>query len=569
MDRMAQEKSVELTLFTDPAIPLEVLGDAARLRQILINLTNNAIKFSAKMERPGKVSVRAVVLESTPTQTQVEFRILDNGIGIDEATQLRLFSAFIQADTSTTRNFGGTGLGLAISRQMVGIMGGDIAVESEIGKGSLFCVRIPFPLVTQAHESGTSEPQRFRVNPDCKIVEGLSCLFVDEGMAPGLGDDLMTYLSHDGAIVSRVTNAPDALPWMAKQPAGLCIVVINSETTLTLDALRAAAQLGQERKTRFVVVGCGRRRSPRAFSADFVFVDANVLTHKALLKAVAIATGRSRLPERETLANSVALAPVPLSREETRQQGRLILVAEDNETNQKVMLQQLTLLGYTADIAKNGCEALQRWQSGDYAILIADLHMPEMDGYELTTAIRTQEAGAARMPIIAFTANALKGEAEHCLTVGMDDYLSKPVQLVNLKAMLAKWLPVKPPVPLVAAAALPVPVVLDVNVLRALIGDDETVIREFLSEFRVCAAEIAVELRAACGAEQTAVAHALAHKLKSSARSVGALGLGDFCEAMERSGKAGEAHKLKLLFACFEQELIRVDALIAGYGGLQ
>ena len=564
MDRMAQEKSVELTLFTDPDIPVEVLGDAARLRQILINLTNNAIKFSAKMERPGKVSVRAVVLQSTPTQTQVEFRILDNGIGIDASTQLRLFSAFIQADASTKRNFGGTGLGLAISRQMVGIMGGDVAVESEIGKGALFSVRIPFSLVGQAHESGTSEPQRFMPNPDCKLVEGLACLVVDERMVPGLGDDLVAYLSHDGAIVTSVTNFPDALPWMAKQRAGMCIVIINSETTHTLDALHAAAQMRPELKIRFVVVGRGRRRAPRVVGVDCVFVDGNVLTHKALLNAVAIVTGRASPPERETPANGVTLAPVPLSREETRRKGRLILVAEDNDTNQKVILQQLMLLGYTADIANNGREALQRWQSGDYAILLADLHMPEMDGYELTVAIRKQEAGAARMPIIAFTANALKGEAEHCLSIGMDDYLSKPVQLVILKAMLAKWLPVTPSQP-IAAAAPQVPVVLDVNVLKALVGDDEAVIREFLSDFRVSATGIAAELRAACAAEQTGGASALAHKLKSSARSVGALGLGDLCEAMERSGKAGEVLNLKLLLPRFEQELLSVDGLLASY----
>ena len=565
MDRMAQERGVELTLFTDPTIPVEVMGDAARLRQILINLTNNAIKFSTRMERPGKVSLRAVVLESTSAQAQVEFRILDNGIGIDAATQLRLFAAFIQADTSTTRNFGGTGLGLAISRQMVGIMGGDIAVKSEIDKGSLFSVRIPFSLVTQAHESGTSEPQRFGANPDCKLVDGLACLVVDEGMAPGLGDDLVAYLSHDGAIVSRVTNFPDALPWIGNQRAGLCIVVINSETTQTIEALRAAALLRQELKIRFVV-GRGRRSGPRVAGTDLVFVDGNVLTHKALLKAVAIATGRSRLPGRETSADPAPLASVPLSREETRQQGRLILVAEDNETNQKVILQQLMLLGYTADISNNGREALKRWQSGDYAILFADLHMPEMDGYELTMAIRAQEAGAGRMPIIAFTANALKGEAEHCLSIGMDDYLSKPVQLVNLKAMLAKWLPVPASLPIAKATALPVPVVLDVSVLKALIGDDDTVIREFLSDFRVSAAAIAAELRAACAANHSASAGAAAHKLKSSARSVGALGLGDLCEAMERSGKADEAQNLKLLMPRFEQELIRVDGLLAAYG---
>ncbi len=213
--------------------------------------------------------------------------------------------------------------------------------------------------------------------------------------------------------------------------------------------------------------------------------------------------------------------------------------------------------------------------------------MPEMDGYELTAAIRAaeKESGQPRTPIIAFTANALKGEADHCRTVGMDDYLSKPVQLANLKAMLGKWLPVaaeatpvEPRSPhdnagqapgfhpgYIAESAVTAPVHVDVNVLKALVGDDGAIIRDFLHDFRLGAAKTAAELRAACAADRTADAGALAHKLKSSARSVGALALGELCAAMEKAGKADDMKTLMTLLPEFERELAGVEGFLERY----
>jgi len=256
-----------------------------------------------------------------------------------------------------------------------------------------------------------------------------------------------------------------------------------------------------------------------------------------------------------------------LSREEARQQGSLILIAEDNEINQKVILQQLKLLGKTADVADNGREALELWQNGTYGILLTDLHMPEMDGYELTAAIRASETGKTRTRIIAITASAIKGEAEHCRAVGMDDYLCKPVQLVNLKAMLEKWLPVAvkstpiEPMPVLIVAPAPV----DVNVLKASIGDDVAMVSEFLHDFRINAAEIAVEVRTACAAGQAAAASAAAHKLKSSALSVGALVLDELCAEMEKAGKAGDVETLAALLPKFEQELASIEHFISEF----
>ncbi|MDO8706462.1 MAG: ATP-binding protein, partial [Sulfuricaulis sp.] len=434
---MALKKGVELTLFTDPVIPASVMGDAGRLRQILVNLANNAIKFSGGQQRQGKVSLRARLVKSSARRVTLEFRVTDNGIGMDEATQARLFSPFTQADSSTTRTYGGTGLGLAISRQLADIMGGKIAVQSEPGKGSMFSVRLPFDLPPEQPADETSS-----------LIAGLPCLVV--GGKESLADDLAAYLVHGDAMVERAEDLMAVKQWIASRPPGLCVVVVdaagaNSPMDMPLlDGLRAAAR-ARNVDVRFAAIERGGRRHCRIVASDLVGLDAEVMHRRAFMEAVAIAVGRAKQPDSKGKRGDAKAILAPPSREEARRRGSLILVAEDNEINQKVILQQLMLLGRTADIANNGRAALKRWQSGDYAVLFADLHMPEMDGYELTAAIRAAEktgVGKRRTPIIAFTANALKGEADHCRAIGMDDYLSKPVQLVNLKAMLEKWLPV-------------------------------------------------------------------------------------------------------------------------------
>lgn len=567
MNNMALKKNVELMLFTDPSIPATVMGDPGRLRQTLVNLTGNAIKFSSGQQHQGKVSVRIRLAgdqqsDSTTEQVKLEFRVTDNGIGMDKETQARLFTPFTQADSTTTRLYGGTGLGLAISRHLVNIMGGDISVQSEPGKGSVFSIRLPFKILPE------------QTDVISEHVAGLHCLVV--GDTGGLADDLATYLGHAKALVERVTDLSSVKQWIASRPPGLCIVLIDhTAPNLPLDKLRADALAHPEQQTRFVVIRRGRRHEPRLEDTDLVFVDGNTLTSRALLKAVAIATGRIEAHDPNSSTRS-SLAPTPLSRDEARRQGRLILVAEDNEINQKVILQQLKLLGQTADIADNGRVALELWQSGDYSLLLTDLHMPEMDGYELTAAIRATEAGKPRTTIIAITANALKGEADHCREVGMDDYLSKPVQLTILKGVLEKWLPAVaaktsdvgralPAVEKMRRAEPDLQLPVDINVLKKLVGDDKTIIAEFLHDFRISAGKIAAELRIAYTRGDTMATGAAAHKLKSSARSVGAMALGELCAEMELAGKAGQHEKLAALLPHFEAELILVFEFLDSY----
>ena len=573
LESLAARKNVELTLFIDPAIPEEVLGDALRLRQVLVNLTNNAIKFSSGQQQPSRVSVRALLAEHGPDQMTVEFRITDNGIGMNEETLARIFTSFTQGDASTTRRYGGSGLGLAISHHLVELMGGEITVQSMPGKGSTFTVRLPF----------TPLPAKAAAESKAVDLTGLSCLVL--GGAEGLGDDLAAYLRYGGAVVERVADLTAARKRIDTLPPGQWLLVIDAgHDTPPVEELRAAFRSRHgldphfvvlehghhqpDTEPRFVVVRRGRRHHGRTETVDLVTLDGDVMHRELFLRAVAIAAGRAHEEEERLPAGIAETGVTPPSREKALREGRLLLVAEDNEINQKVIRQQLALLGYAADVASDGREALKRWQSGNYALLLADLHMPEMDGYQLTTAIRATELGKSHAPIIAFTANALKGEAEHCLDIGMDDYLSKPVQLVHLKAMLEKWLPAAKSGTDTAAAStlsdisvtMEGPV--DVHVLEALVGDDPAVISEFLRDFRASSAKIAVELRVAYQAGQTAAVGAAAHKLKSSARSVGALALGELCAQMEQAGKAGDTTALMALLPRFEAELAAVNKYI-------
>jgi len=560
LNNMAQKKNVALTLFTDPAIPTQVLGDELRLRQILINLANNAIKFSSGQAHAGRVSVRALLVEQNTEQVTVEFRVSDNGIGMDAETQERLFTAFTQADASTTRRFGGTGLGLVIANNLAELMGGEITVQSAPGEGATFKVRLPFaPLPAKP---GVVDPEVV------SAVAGLSCVVI--GGPGGMADDLAAYLKHGNALVEQAPSLGHARDRCVGHD-GLSVWVIDiCDDPQSTEQLQAAvlALIAQDKNLVVVLVERGKRHRPRVATPGMITVDGNVLNQRTFLKAVAAAAGRLSLEEPAEEISSGKPASMAPTRHQAVRQGRLILVAEDNETNQKVILRQLALLGYAADIAADGREALTRWQSGDYALLFTDLHMPRMDGHELTQAIRADEKEGKRIPIIALTANALKGEADHCRAVGMDDYRSKPLPLAELKAVLDKWIPLTPSgteasiasaMPASAAAtALP----LDVNILKGLVGDDPQLVREFLKDFRSSATQIAAELRTACATRRTHAAGAAAHKLKSAASAVGAFALSELCAAMEAAGNAGNMDALSALLPRFESEMAAVESFI-------
>ncbi|CAN5305216.1 hypothetical protein BH11PSE11_BH11PSE11_11530 [soil metagenome] len=577
LDQYAIRKGVTLTVFIDPGVPDAVRGDELRLRQVLLNLVNNAIKFSSSGERPGEVSVRVALVEGSgpAISRMVEITISDNGIGRDAATQARLFTAFTQADASTTRRFGGTGLGLVISRHLIELMHGQLTLQSVPGLGSTFITRLPFAPLTERPDD---------LPPDLSPA-GLSCVVI--GAPRGLAADAAAYLKHGGALVIRAETPEQARELMLKSAPGRWTWLLDhGSAPAPLLHWRALVEDLSQHEVCFVAIGRGSSRRPYLKYPDLVTVHGNVLTRSRLFKAMALASGRL-VEEEAPLTGRVQHAFKAPSRQEALRDGRLILVAEDNETNQKVIVRQLGLLGFAADVVDDGSLAYERWQKGEYALLLTDLHMPHMDGYELTAAIRAAElAGqgtpahrAARIPIVALTANALEGEAERCRAGGMDDYLTKPVQLAHLESMLSAWLPEMATTghSSAHASSIRVPgttatrcqtsigtsaVPLDVSVLEKLIGSDPALIDEFLQDFQIGAAKIAKDLQRACMDELPLLASDQAHKLKSAARSVGALKLGELCEAIEVTGKAGSAGLLVVLWPAFERELAAVNAFL-------
>jgi two-component system sensor histidine kinase/response regulator len=540
---LAAKKQVELRVFVDPAVPALVLGDALRLRQVLTNLVSNAIKFSSGQQQRGRVSVRMGVAGRSRTHINLELRVADNGIGMDEQTKARLFTSFTQADASTTRRFGGTGLGLAISNHLVTLMGGGISVYSTPGAGSTFVVNLPCAPLPVTAARAAEQP-----------LAGLPCLIVSQDEATAR--DHAAYLEHAGVTTEHCAGLDGARAWAQARGPGTAIWLVDSGAERYADALRAASGLSGPADVRLVVIENegGQRRLSYLDDSGQIVMEGYLITYQRLVKAVARAAGRmEHEPEAQRPArNQTVLAPP--SRRDALRQGRLVLVAEDNEANQKVITHQLGLLGIAADIVGDGGAALERWRSGDYALVITDLHMPVMDGYQLTAAIRDAERDTRRTPIVALSANTIKDEAERCLALGMNDYLSKPVQLPMLRHMLEKWLPAGDVELATRERHKPV----HVEMLKALVGDDPAVIEEFLRDFGIAAWQAATQIRLSCQAGDAVAVASEAHKLKSSARAVGALALGELCELMESHGNAGRMQALAQLLSRFDAEIGKV-----------
>ncbi len=525
----AENRHLDFIVDIDPALPPRVLGDQVRLRQILFNLTGNALKFTSDTDaRPGRVTMRARVRDTAGGKVHVRFEVIDTGIGMSRETVAALFQPFMQAESSTTRRFGGTGLGLSICRRLTGMMGGTIEVESEPGVGSAFRVDLSFPV---AEYQGDSLEQtdfaglRVLVALDAQETRELLC----------------RYLEHWRARTTGATCRQARRLALEAADAGepfTVVVTADDEGQSLLPMLRVEPALAA---TRYVLL-CRRRHSGVAArpGSDSVTVESNPIRRSAFIHAVAVAGG---MASPEVGMDDDAETPSP----EGDASDVRILVAEDNPTNREVIRRQLALLGYPCEMAGNGREALDRLACGDFRLLLTDCHMPEMDGYELTAEIRRRERETGRrLPIIAITANALKGEADRCLAAGMDDYLQKPLEMGRLKQTLRKWRVRADSTACAAAvapgtrAAAPEPAAIDERALKDVFGDDLATFREILVDFGCSARDIAAEIETAWTVREAAAVGAAAHKLKSAARAVGAHALADLCQVLEAAGKAGD-----------------------------
>jgi len=377
-----------------------------------------------------------------------------------------------------------------------------------------------------------------------------------------------------GLTLAR-TDQPDLILMDIQLPGmdGLAATALLKQDPITaaipVIALTAMAMKADQEKTR--VAGCDAYiAKPLRYQELYAVIDS--LLDKNELRSDEKEFSARLTPLRNAQSGNHEAGFEPPSRDEALRLGRLILIAEDNETNQRVILRQLALLGYTADVAGNGQLALQRWRSGGYALLLTDLQMPEMDGYELIEAVRAGEQGVSRVPIVIMTASTSKRDIDRYRTPDMDDFLSKPLQLASLKTTLEKWLP--PTVigskPARAAGRhASGNQAVNVGVLENLVGSDPAVISEFLGGFRISATRIARELKTACIDQQTGQAANQAHKLMSSARAVGALALGELCAEMEAAGKAGHIEALAVLLPRFERELQAVNEFLDSLQGGQ
>jgi two-component system, sensor histidine kinase and response regulator len=440
----AHEKGLELVLDVSPTLPPRVVGDPGRLRQILINLIGNAIKFTAT----GHVVIEVRSVGEEGPVASIRFAVRDTGIGIPADRQRHLFEKFTQADSSTTRRFGGTGLGLAISRQLLELMGGRVTLSSEAGHGSTFEFTIPLPV---DQDGPPRRPPRAELR-DVRVlivddIEANRAVMLAQvaswGMRPFAVESARgarTALRDAKATGDAFTIAlVDYL--MPDEDGEQLAISIRKDSTLGPIALVMVTSAGQ------------RGDAERFERAGFTVYLVKPVRSSLLLEGVAAAVGTiqegvppAHIITRHTL-NELQPRPVAelvgvSNQSRARGTGRRALIAEDNPVNLMLATKLLERAGWVVVPAQNGREAVARHAEGQIDLILMDCQMPDMDGYEATARIREADGISRHTPIIALTATAMQGDRERCLAAGMDDYVSKPIQVDTLMSALERWSPV-------------------------------------------------------------------------------------------------------------------------------
>ena len=425
----AERKRLELFCKIDPELPARLMGDPGRLRQVLLNLVSNAVKFTER----GEVGVAVRVIGSSPAGCVLRFDVSDTGIGIAEEVRERIFESFSQAEASTTRRFGGTGLGLAIARRLTEMMGGTVGLHSEVGRGSVFSVTIPFePAAAEAGQPADA----------LEALSGVRVLYVDDHATTR---DLMRddFLRHRLSC-ETAAHGQEALRTLRRaaaegSPFALAIVDMHMPGPSGVDIARIIAADPALTNTRIILLTSLADRIATDPSLEAGGVESvmkpvrRAALHQAMVSALKPAPGAPQQPAAARRETEGRLLPGGASAR--------ILVAEDNLINQRVILGLLAKLGYRADSVRNGLEAVQAVERGSYDLVIMDCQMPELDGFEATRRIRRLPGPRAGVPIVALTANAMLGDRERCLEVGMNDYVTKPVDVARLSSALQRWLP--------------------------------------------------------------------------------------------------------------------------------
>jgi len=445
---IAQRKRIELALLVDENVPTAVSGDPGRLRQVLVNLVSNAVKFTST----GEVVVKVWAEAETATSASLRFEVMDTGIGLSETERKRLFQPFQQADSSTTRKFGGSGLGLAIAARLVELMGGAIGVDSEQGRGSTFWFTVRFEKAsTEAIEEIAHE------------LAGLRVLIVDDNATNR--QIVRRLLESAGIRVDSVANGAGALAMLRSKAAEEAYAVALVDLKMPeMDGLELALKIREEPALADIrVVMMSSAGDRRDFGSRTAALDewlTKPVTRTQLMRALTSLPIRNRQPNGSSVVEANGQQPgvqslaKPTDPSNTdgpgagseslasRTKGR-ILVVEDNQINQRVILTQLKKLGYQGEGAGDGREALTMLARFAYDAVLMDCQMPEMDGYEATRQLRKLETDGRHRIIIAVTAFGLSGDREKCLEAGMDDYLAKPVRMEQLEETLNRWIEAK------------------------------------------------------------------------------------------------------------------------------
>ena len=540
----ARQKGVALATYVDPELPANVRGDARLLRQVLVNLVGNAIKFTQE----GEVVIRAESQPSAASQAIVRFTVRDTGSGIPPDAVATLFEPFTQVDAGATREHGGSGLGLAISSRLVRLMGGKLAVDSEVGRGSTFSFTLPFVAPEETAGAAPAAPAPAASGRPLRV------LVVDPSDTSA--ETLERYLRAWGMVATRVSDAAGALERFDNTGEAFDVAIVsasprNPEAEELARQLRARA--GDHGLFVIALLDIGERVAGR--NGEDGGFDATVgkpIKQSRLYDALAGIQAERSPVEAQSEVQTGALS------------GLQALIAEDNPVNQQVLLRQVQRLGLVAEAVDNGQAALDALAARSYDVVLMDCQMPVMDGYAATRRIRELEAasGARRMPIVAVTANAMREDFDRCRESGMDDFVAKPVTLAALANAIERAVAASRGETAQAAAAEVDAAANDGGVdrealasLQEDLGGPEAllrIVRLFLEQLDPQASQIEA---AAKGGEHETLARN-AHRMRSSAATLGAMALADTLTALETAAIEGDAAACDQLAVTFAADVV-------------
>jgi signal transduction histidine kinase/CheY-like chemotaxis protein len=537
----AHDRGLELIHHVAPAVPERLVGDPGRLRQVVLNLLGNAIKFTEE----GEVLLDVALESQREADVSIRVSVRDTGPGVPEALRERIFQAFSQADSSMSRRYGGTGLGLAISNELVHQMGGQIGIESEVGVGSTFAFT-----VVLGRETG-AEP----VRPDPQELRAVAILAVDDNATNRLilGEMLKSW--HMQPVLAQ--SGGEALDLLLKAaeagrpyPLALLDVMMPGMDGFALaDAIRGNSTI---RDTRLIMLSSAGATLDTAQLKRLGILRAltKPVKHSDLLETIAAALSAAAT-EGDPPGEAETAAP-----ERPRQRALRLLLVEDGLVNQQVAMRLLEQRGHRVEIANNGREALERYDSTSepFDVILMDVQMPEMDGFEATAAIRERERpSGGRIPIIAMTAHAIKGDRERCLAAGMDDYLSKPIRAQELYRVVEAQVPeaIRPPDP-------PLEPAFDIESALGLLGGDAATLREIAEIFLTELPRMRAELARAIDAVDPIAVRLAAHALKGSLGAFAARPALDAARILERLGAEDRLETADESFLALEREVARL-----------